>query len=145
MIKPPTPKEVPLLHRPSRCMHASAHYGARPLHRCRCCASSRPSRCMHASAHHGARPLHRCRCCASSRPSRCMHASAHHGARPLHRCRCSMASGSNRMLAGMAPPGLGRPTRRPTCPPRRLECRRVCRWGQARCARSTSCSRPTAT
>ena len=34
MIKPPTPKEVPLLHRPSRCMHASAHHGARPLHRC---------------------------------------------------------------------------------------------------------------
>jgi hypothetical protein len=33
-----------LLHRPSRCMHASAHHGARPLHRCRCCASSRPSR-----------------------------------------------------------------------------------------------------
>ena len=93
MIKPPTPKEVPLLHRPSRCMHASAHYGAHPL----------------------------------------------------HRCRCFMPSGSNRMLACMPPPGLERPSRRPTCPPRRLECCLVSRWGRARCARSTSCSRPTAT
>ena len=37
---------VPLLHRPSRCMHASAHHGARPLHRCTtsgCAAWSRQS------------------------------------------------------------------------------------------------------